>query len=331
MRIITRSRALLFALLFSFLFLLSFIYIAYIVPPKIHRVLEKYFPDYSVDVASRYVKQVIDTLYLPITILFIAIIAIAITGLLLRVTKLSLASILTIYLPVFGYFTIAMNFFAGIGILRVLLIPFIASPEPLSRLGDFLAYVIMLFLLLPALPVLFIAPTHTNVAIQSEVFFLQFLGIAILFLGTLTWFYGKLRGYRVIDFWIYKYSRHPQYLGLIIWSIGYMYSLPSTAVFGTLIFPYPSTLLLLYILLITGTALVEEINLLGKYPEYEVYWSKTPFLLPLPKPVTSILCYPVRKILGKPYPENPLEVLLVIIVYFAIISALSLMMYPLAH
>ena len=40
------------------------------------------------------------------------------------------------------------------------------------------------------------------------------LGLLVFSLGVTTWLYGGFKGYKIIDFWIYKYSRHPQYLGL---------------------------------------------------------------------------------------------------------------------
>ncbi|NIO37088.1 hypothetical protein GTO27_05230, partial [Candidatus Bathyarchaeota archaeon] len=33
---------------------------------------------------------------------------------------------------------------------------------------------------------------------------------------------GKFEKRKIYDFWIYKYSRHPQYLGFILWSYGVM-------------------------------------------------------------------------------------------------------------
>jgi hypothetical protein len=46
------------------------------------------------------------------------------------------------------------------------------------------------------------------------------LGLIIFLLGVFTWLYGKFKGIRIIDFWIYRYSRHPQYFGFLLWSYG---------------------------------------------------------------------------------------------------------------
>ncbi|NIN70195.1 MAG: DUF1295 domain-containing protein, partial [Anaerolineae bacterium] len=48
------------------------------------------------------------------------------------------------------------------------------------------------------------------------------LGLLIFLLGTLAWFNAKLHRKETVDFWLYRFSRHPQYLGWIIWSYGLM-------------------------------------------------------------------------------------------------------------
>lgn len=47
-------------------------------------------------------------------------------------------------------------------------------------------------------------------------------GLLIFLLGTIAWFYGKSERREIIDFWTYKYWRHPQYMGFLIWSYGVM-------------------------------------------------------------------------------------------------------------
>jgi hypothetical protein len=44
------------------------------------------------------------------------------------------------------------------------------------------------------------------------------LGLLIFILGVLAWFYARLEKKGTADFWIYRFSRHPQYLGWIVWS-----------------------------------------------------------------------------------------------------------------
>ena len=45
-------------------------------------------------------------------------------------------------------------------------------------------------------------------------------GFMVFFIGVVTWFYAKLEGRELISFWVYKHSRHPQYIGLILMSYG---------------------------------------------------------------------------------------------------------------
>jgi protein-S-isoprenylcysteine O-methyltransferase Ste14 len=45
-------------------------------------------------------------------------------------------------------------------------------------------------------------------------------GLFIFFLRAAAWLYGRFKGVGLVTFWIYRYSRHPQYLGFLLWSYG---------------------------------------------------------------------------------------------------------------
>ncbi len=48
------------------------------------------------------------------------------------------------------------------------------------------------------------------------------LGAFIFVMGVFAWFQARCCKNKVAQHWIYRYSRHPQYLGWIIWSYGLM-------------------------------------------------------------------------------------------------------------
>jgi uncharacterized membrane protein len=48
------------------------------------------------------------------------------------------------------------------------------------------------------------------------------LGLLVFVLGVLAWFYARFQKKGTADFWIYRFARHSQYLGWILWSYGLM-------------------------------------------------------------------------------------------------------------
>ena len=88
----------------------------------------------------------------------------------------------------------------------------------------------------------------------------MFAGAFIFVLGVFAWLQSRYDKQKVAKHWLYKYSRHPQYLGWIIWSYGLMLYGPSLNQMkkswgwnGTL--PW-----LLSTLVIIGICLLEEIK-----------------------------------------------------------------------
>jgi len=47
-------------------------------------------------------------------------------------------------------------------------------------------------------------------------YLLSELGLLIFVLGVLAWFYARFQKKGTADFWLYRLSRHPQYLGWIL-------------------------------------------------------------------------------------------------------------------
>jgi len=126
------------------------------------------------------------------------------------------------------------------------------------------------------------------------------------------------------DFWIYRISRHPQYLGWIIWSYGMLLALMRVR--------YPkrswgiaaSLPWLLSALIIIGVALLEERNMkkqLGK--EYDAYRKKTPFLFPLPKFISGLFVMPSRLLFKKKIPDRKGEIAAVLSIYLILLVGFS--------
>jgi len=148
------------------------------------------------------------------------------------------------------------------------------------------------------------------------------LGIFIFVLGTLAWFHSKIRKRKVTDFWLYRFSRHPQYLGWIIWSYGIMF-LPGCNMKRS--YSISSSLpWLLSTMIIIGVALFEELRMKKKAgEEYKLYQQKTPFLFPLPKFITTLLKTPQRLFFKKKYFERKREILAFLAFYTVIFIVLS--------
>jgi len=149
----------------------------------------------------------------PIGYICLVLVAILIiVGFITKRKNLSSAGALIFFLPTFGYFAGMMFFLAGLGILRIPLTPF--WEFNLVNLGDvaYTPYIIIVYLF---------ALANFDVRLYFAYTVIG-LGFFLFLLGTVAWFYGKIEKRETVTFWVYKYSRHPQYLGYIIWSYGVM-------------------------------------------------------------------------------------------------------------
>ncbi|MCC6004548.1 MAG: DUF1295 domain-containing protein [Thermofilum sp.] len=155
-------------------------------------------------------------------------------------------------------------------------------------------------------------------------------GLFVFFLGATAWLYGKFMGVGLVTFWIYRYSRHPQYLGFLLWSYGL---LMLTSILGSPMggyIPPPSLPWLLLALAIVSTAAMEENAMTRRYGEkYLEYRSRTAFMIPLLRDISSLVTFPARLILKKEWPESKREIIYVITIYGTILVLLSLPMLPL--
>jgi protein-S-isoprenylcysteine O-methyltransferase Ste14 len=213
-----------------------------------------------------------------------------------------------------------MFFLSGIGILRVMWLPFWDSSPALLKLGDisYLPFWIVMF------PLRLLPGGFFWLAGNLLASLVVGAGLLIFCVGTVTWFYGKFEKRKVFDFWIYKYSRHPQYLGFILWSYGVMLLTALAPVpFGGYQ-PEPSFPWLISTLLVICVALIEEIKMTEQADEtYLAYRRSAPFMLPLHSFLSRIFTAPNRVLLKKDYPESGREVLYTFVIYCTILILLS--------
>lgn len=218
----------------------------------------------------------------------------------------SAAGAFVLFLPVFGYFAATMFFLGGLGFLRLMWLPLLDVSFSLFRLGE------IINLPFDALA-RFWSFTGLNHWANLPIV-ITGSGLLIFFLGTLTWFYAKLQKKAVADFWVYRLSRHPQYLGWIVWSYGIIF-LPGSNI--RLCYELSNSLpWLLSTMIIIGVAMLEELKLrriLGE--SYESYQQRTPFLFPLPRLIAKPFTLPLRLMFKKDHPERKREILAVLAFY----------------
>jgi HEAT repeat protein/protein-S-isoprenylcysteine O-methyltransferase Ste14 len=245
-------------------------------------------------------------------------------GFITNKSGLSSAGAIILFLPVFGQFALTMFFLGGLGFLRLIWMPFLDVSFNVLRLGEIIN-----------LPYKILSYFYSLIGLDHLInlsYVITGLGLLIFFLGTLTWFYARIQKKGVADFWIYRLSRHPQYLGWIIWSYGILY-LPQPRI--KIMFDISSSLpWLLSTMVIISVAMLEELKMKRIQGEaYQSYCRRTSFLLPLPRFVSKLFSAPLRFIFKKDYPERKREIFSVLAFYTIfslIVSAFYARLIPLS-
>lgn len=243
--------------------------------------------------------------------LFIVIVFIII-GLLIEKKVISVSSSFLLFLPSFSGFASSMFFLAGIGIIQVIWLPLYTHYFNFLRLGDILF-----------LPAIFIPFLFSGFMILN--------GLPFLTYGIISWINGKYHKKEFINTGAYKYSRHPQYIGFLLYSYGIMgiYKAPVAMTYGQITLG-ASLPWVIFALILLGLAFMEDIELSKKFPnKYKNYRKTTPFFIKLPKPVTSVIKLSFKIIINKKFPETRRDVIKIIVFYGIIIIFLSLLIYPL--
>lgn len=210
---------------------------------------------------------------------YISIIIICLFILLGFITKKSTwawAGAIIMFLPVFSQFAISMFFLSGLGVLRTGWLPFIESGFPILELGK--------VIYAPYWLLIWFFELFNWYAKDAISWLFMFTGSFLFAWSVFLWFKSRFESRGVATNWIYKFSRHPQYLGWILWSYGLM--IYSSTVNNmkkswgdSTSFPW-----LIATMIIIAICMIEELTMSNKYGnEYDDYRKKTPFLFPLPK------------------------------------------------
>jgi protein-S-isoprenylcysteine O-methyltransferase Ste14 len=222
-----------------------------------------------------------------------------------------------------------MFFLAGIGILRVLWLPFFDSSSTLLTLGD-ISYIPYWIVMYPLRLLSEEGIGHWVTYGKAVANLAVGVGLLIFCVGTFTWLYDKLEKRKVFDFWVYRYSRHPQYLGFILWSYGILLLTTLTAVAMGGYKPYPSFPWLISTILIICVAIAEEITMIKQADDgYLQYRRRSPFMLPLPRFVAKLITAPNRVLLKKDFPESGRKVIYTFVIYSTLLILLSLLVQEL--
>jgi len=298
-----RGKEFTFTLILSAVFTVALFYSTFEAPIFLDKVLHQYFPEVFYDVEA--IERVLSILR-PVGYTTLAItIVLILLGFMIKKGILASLGSLVLYIPTFGYFAYAMFFLTGLGVLRTLWLPLLELSPMTLKLG---CVVYLPFSVVPHAPLVGLVIT--------------FIGLFVFLLGVTTWLYGRFKGYEIIDFWIYRYSRHPQYLGFILWSYGLLIFVSNKAyVRGAFTTP-PALIWLISTILVIEIALTEELEMKKKYGEkYEEYCRKTPFMIPLPGILTRAIKTPLKLIGG--YLRSVREIAFAITLYTTIFIAVS--------
>jgi protein-S-isoprenylcysteine O-methyltransferase Ste14 len=247
----------------------------------------------------------------------ILVAALIVIGFLFERSGISSLGAVAVFLPVFGHFALTMSMLAGLGLLRIIWMPLVELAPSLFRLGDISLVPYMVTVYLPALG---------GIDIRVPLIYgLMVFGIALFTLGVGVWLQSRFRGEYLASRLIYRLSRHPQYLGWIVWSYGlmiYVARLRGPRIQWSVESSLPW---LIATVAIVCVALLEEVRLRRQQGKaYQQYEERTPFLLPLPRCVFAVIAAPMQLVLRKDKPKSGTDVLLVFALYSALLIALSL-------
>jgi protein-S-isoprenylcysteine O-methyltransferase Ste14 len=255
------------------------------------------------------------------------VIALIVFGLVAERRRLAFVGGLLLFLPVFGHFAIQMFFLAGLGLLRLIWLPMLDGAYGLTGdsefwlfgLGDvaFVPYWLLVRLgHLVGLGLRFTLP-----------YVFMGIGLFLFSLAVAAWFRAKSLRRGMAESWIYRFIRHPQYLGWIVWSYGLFlyFTHHHEGTHFQIGWGIPDSLpWLVSTMVIVGVAFVEEIHMRRERgDEYEAHTARTPFLFPLPGFVTAAVAFPMRLVLRKKRPERGAEVALVVLLYLVLLMFAS--------
>jgi len=251
---------------------------------------------------------------------FALTVLVILVGFATRKSSLAALGAVAFMLPVFAQFAGVMFFLAGLGMLNLLWLPVLDISFDLQRLGLIIRapYDLAMWLF-----------RQVGVNAYWPLVILSIGGgLLIFFLGTLAWLSARARHQNVADLWVYRFSRHPQYLGWILWTYG-LFLLLMRSLYPKRSWGIDASLpWLISTMVIIGVAMVEELYMSRRYGEvYEEYRKRTPFLFPVPAFIGKALRWPFRLLFGKERPESPGQVAVVLSLYTVILIGASAFFY----
>lgn len=298
------------------LFTISLFYITLELHNLLNKILKPVFPGTSIGITYSPVFNIIGSICLYIIIMII------ILGFIVKRLILSKIGSFFLFLPTFAHFFMGMFLLMGLQVLQIILLPLDSSEFNILTLGSIikLPYIIMDYLASFS--------SYGELVITYFCYGIIISGLIVFTFGVLAWLQGVITRNEIVNFSIYKYSRHPQFLGYLLWSYGiYLLTLippRGPIVRGARFFEY-TFIWFLSALIIIGIALFEEIMMSNKFPEeYAEYRKRTSFLIPLPKFIKTLFTYPMRLLFKKDLPENRREIITLLIYYGIIIIVISL-------
>ncbi|MBN2416369.1 HEAT repeat domain-containing protein [bacterium] len=248
-------------------------------------------------------------------ICFALVVGLIAAGFILEKKGLASAGALVLFLPVFGHFAATMFFLGGLAFLRFLWLPFLDISFDVMSLGS-----------VALLPYDWLLKLFEMIGINlwNELpFIITGLGLLIFLLGVIAWMQGRVEKRAVTDFWIYRLSRHPQYLGWIIWSYGVMF-LPGANMKRYVDVPN-SLAWLLTAMIIIAIAMMEERRMKRDHgAAYDAFRAQSPFLFPLPRIVRRFFSLPLRLAFKRQYPETRGQIAAVTGFYTVLLIIISL-------
>lgn len=302
----------------AILFTISLFYLTLEFHNLLNKVLIAVFPGTSFPITYSPVFNIIGSICLSIIMIII------ILGFIVKKLILSKVGSLILFLPTFAHFFMVMFLLMGLQGLQIILLPLDSSEFNILALGSIIK--------LPYIIIDYLASFSSNgdLTITYFCYGIILIGLIIFTFGVIAWLQGVIKRKKIVDFSIYRYSRHPQFFGYLLWSYGiYLLTLipiKEPIVRGSRFFEY-TFMWFISALIIIGIALYEEIIMNHEFPEkYGEYRKKASFLIPLPKYIKSLFTFPMRVVFKKELPENKREILTLLVYYGVIIISISLLL-----
>ena len=251
---------------------------------------------------------------------FFLLVSLIVVGFGTKRTGLAALGGLGVMLPVFAQFAGVMFFLAGLGILNAVWLPILDISYELQNWG--------LVIDLPNDILRWILGVAGVSSPWPTILFFIGSGILVFLLGTYAWLTTRAREGGIATSRVYRISRHPQYLGWILWTYG-TYLLIGLAHYPRRSWGIGASLpWLISTLVIVAVALVEEVKMRKRHgATYEAYRRCAPFLLPLPSWLVRPLAVPFPLLFGKDHPERVREVVAVVGLYGVLLVGISALLW----